>query len=253
MRASGALVVLLVIAGGCATPVPSVSKADTPVPTQEDASSAPPSGSPFVSPAPPSNSPSSPSPAPPTTGTGGPSTDRFADGIPRAVDGEPVLRGAEAIALAARKAAAADTTPFLVGGWVTYEPGDRFCTIGSVGPNVPWSHDCIKAAISDVAGALQPKLTTAVTFHFVLTAMASGGGPVVARVGVHDPRASSCGTAAAACDRMMVVQQVVWAGDAGTAPRPISLDAALRALARLQPGASLAPGSSFCGDALPAA
>jgi len=90
-----------------------------------------------------------------------------------------------------------------------------------------------------------------VTFHFVIANLATG--PVVARVEVHDPRASSCGTAAAVCDRMMVVQEVVWTGDAGTAPRPISADAAALALATVQPGATFVPGSSFCGDALSAA
>jgi hypothetical protein len=192
----------------------------------------------------------SPSPSsstePSTTGTSGPSTDRYADGIPEAIDGKPVLRGKAALA---RAAASTDTTPFLVGGWVTYVPGYRFCT-AQFGDQ-PWSHDCTQAGLSDAAGALEPKLTAAVTFHFVLTNLATG--PVVAHVEVHDPRASSCGTAAAVCDRMMVVQQVVWAGDAATAPRPISADAVAHALATVQPGATVKPGSDFCADALPAA
>jgi hypothetical protein len=253
LRANGALAVLLVIAVGCATPVPSVSQADTPVPTHEDSSSVHPSASFPVSPGQPSSNSQSPTTAPTSPGPSGPSIDRYADGIPKAVDGEPVLRGAAALA---RAAATTDTTPFLVGGWVTYVPGVRFCTIESVGPNTPWSHDCLRAEFSDVAGALEPTLAAAVTFHFALADLTSG--PIVARVEVHDPRASSCGTATAVCDKMMVTQQVVWAGDAATAPRPISLDAATRALAKVQRGATLVPLGptspiTNCGWALPAA
>lgn len=255
MRASGALAVLLVIAGGCATPVPSVLKANTPSQTQADVSSVHGSASSSVAPTPPSSSSPSPTTEPTTTGTSGPSIDRYADGIPKAVDGEHVLRGAAALA---RAAATTDRTPFLVGGWVTYVPGPRFCPAQTQGKNVPWSHDCIQAAFSDVAGALEPKLTAAVTFHFVLATLAGGGGPVVARVAVHDPHAASCGTAAAVCDGMMVVQQVVWTGDDATAPRPISLAAATRALAKVQRETTLMPlGPTApirdCGWAFPAA
>ena len=243
-RLLGCIAGLVLALGACASPPtpPPVATQSAPVSSAGLTASASALAGPSPSPSP---SPSLTS-VPATPAPSGASVERFADGIPRAFDGEPVLRGKAALT---RAAATTDTTPFLVGGWVTYEPGFRFCT-AQIGDQ-PWSHDCVQASLSDVAGALAPTLTAAVTFHFVLADLATG--PVVARVAVHDARSASCGTAAAVCDRMMVVQQVVWTGDAATAPRPISLDAALNALATVQPGATLVPGSSFCGDALPAA
>jgi hypothetical protein len=248
---------ILCCMGGVALLVGACASAPSPLPPSQVPPSASIAATSAGAPTP-AASPSSPAPsptAPPTPLPSGASADRYADGIPKAVDGEPVLRGASALA---RAASATDTTPFLIGGWATYEPGVRSCTVGSVGPNTPWSRDCVQAWFSDVAGALDPKLTAAVTFHFALAGLAGGGGPVVARVEVHDPRSSYCGTAAAVCDRMMAVQQVVWAGDAGTSPRPISVDAAARALASVQRGAALAqlgPSSliSDCGWVFPAA
>ena len=78
-----------------------------------------------------------------TSGTSGPSIDRYADGIPKAIDGDPVLRAAAALAKAA---AATDATPFLVGGWVIYWPGARHCP--AMLGDQPWSRDCAQAAFS---------------------------------------------------------------------------------------------------------
>lgn len=61
LRASGALAVLLAIAAGCTTPVPSVSAPAASIPAPSV--SAPPSASTPASPAPPSSSPPSPSPS----------------------------------------------------------------------------------------------------------------------------------------------------------------------------------------------
>jgi hypothetical protein len=179
-------------------------------------------------------------------------TDRYVDGLPRAIDGVPVLRGSAALAKAG---AAADRTPFLVGGWVTYLPGVRFCTIQLAG-DTSWLHDCVKAGFSDRAGANDQALTAAMTFRFVLQGLSTG--PVVAVVEVHDPRAVACGIAAVACDRLMVVQRLVWTGDAATDPRPLSAQAVQGALRTVQPGAELVPygptsSISDCGEGLAAA
>jgi hypothetical protein len=193
-----ALVIGLVAGCGGATAgsptsstAPSSQSAMTPVPTVLD------------------SSPSASSPS----GTSVTITDRYADGIPRTIGGAPVLRAGAALAQAQ---AATDSTPFLIGGWVTYLPGERFCTLHAA-DDTSWLHDCVTAQLSDRAGAEDPALAAVVTFRFVLAGLTSG--PVVASVEVHDPRAGECGGAAAACERLMVVERIVWSGDAATDPR----------------------------------
>lgn len=177
-------------------------------------------------------------------------TDRYPDGLPRTIDGAPVLLGAAALAHAR---AATDDAPFLIGGWVTWVPGVRFCTLFADGST--WLRDCGRPALSDLAGAQDPALTDAITFRFVLSQVATG--PIVARVRVHDSRSSTCGTATAECDRMMVALGIVWAGDDATTPRPLSLHAVELALRSLHASPAIVPrGSDLsfpCGDDLAAA
>ncbi len=160
---------------------------------------------------------------------------RYADGLPRAIGGAPVLRGAAALAHAQ---AVTDDTPFLIGGWVTYLPGERFCPLRAA-DDTSWLHDCVKAQLGDVAGGEDPALAGAVTFRFALAGLTSG--PVVASVEVHDPRAGECGSAAAACGRLMVVERIVWSGDEATDPRPLSADAVQRVLQEVQGTPDLTP------------
>ncbi len=162
-------------------------------------------------------------------------TDRYADGLPRSIDGSPVLRGPAALTQAW---AATDDALFLVGGWVTYLPGPRACPFRAAG-DTSWLHDCVSAGLSDVAGADDPALTAAVTFRFVLGRLSSG--PVVAKVEVHDPRAATCGSATAACDRLMVVEGLVWTGDSATEPRPLSAEAVRGVLQTIDPTTQFAP------------
>jgi hypothetical protein len=177
-------------------------------------------------------------------------TDRYADGLPRTIDGAPVLRGAAALTHAR---ALTDDTPFLITGWVTWDPGVRYCTVFSDGST--WLRDCGRPDLSDLAGAQDPALTDAITFRFVLDQVSTG--PIVARVRVHDPRSSTCGSAAAQCDRMMVALGIVWAGDDATTPRPLSIDAVELALRGLHASTSIVPRGSDqsfdCGDDLAAA
>ncbi len=194
--------------------------------------------------------------AQPTQGpaaTGGPTIGgRYPDGLPSVVDGELVFRGEAALSHAR---AAVDDTPFLVAGWVTYEPGavGYGCPWRSNDPS--WLHACLGPAFSDVAGAVDATMARAITFRFALDGLATE--PVVASVRVHDPRASTCGTDAAACDGMMVVQQVLWTGDAATTPQPLSLAAVMHALGGLEASPQLVTGNSGlafpCADDLPSA
>jgi hypothetical protein len=174
-------------------------------------------------------------------------TDRYPDGLPRTIDGAPVLRGAAALANAK---AVGDDTPFLVAGWLSWVPGARFCPLFDDGST--WLRDCGRPAISDLAGAQDPALTAAITFRFVLDRVSTG--PIVARVRVHDPRASTCGSDMAQCDRMMVVLGIAWAGDDATAPRPLSVDAVELALRSLNVSADIVPRGSelseSCGNDL---
>jgi hypothetical protein len=93
-----------------------------------------------------------------------------------------------------------------------------------------------------VAGTQEQALTDAVTFHFILDQVSTG--PIVAQVRVHDPRSSTCGTAAAECDRTMVVLGIVWTGDAATTPRPLSINAVELALRSLHASAAIVPRAS---------
>jgi hypothetical protein len=168
-------------------------------------------------------------------------TDHYPDGLPRTIDGAPVLRGAVALAHAQ---AVTDDTPFLIAGWVSWVPGARFCSLFDDGST--WLRDCGRPALSDLAGAQDQALTAAVTFRFVLDQVSTG--PIVARVRVHDPRSSTCGSAAARCDRMMVALGIVWAGDEATTSRPLSIDAVELALRSLHASTVIVPRGSDLSD-----
>jgi len=178
--------------------------------------------------------------------------DRYPDGIPRTLGGQLVIRGSAALA-AARTAT--DTTEFLVGGWVTYWAGPMSCPMELAG-DTSWLHECGRPAFSDRAGGEDDALSAATEFRFVLGSLATG--PVVVSVALHDPRASSCGPARPACDRLMVVQAILWAGDGATDAAPLSAAAVEAVLARVQPVSTFGPLPregllTDCGDRLPAA
>jgi hypothetical protein len=182
--------------------------------------------------------------------TGTAITDRYPDGLPRTIDGAPVLRGAAALAYAQ---AVTDDTPFLIAGWVTWVPGTRFCSAFADGST--WLRDCGRPALSDVAGAQDQPMTDAITFRFVLGQVTTG--PIVVQVRVHDPRATACGSAAAECDRMMAALAIAWTGDKATAPRPLSIDAVEDALRGIDVATDIVlPGSDLsfeCGNGIAAA
>jgi hypothetical protein len=154
---------------------------------------------------------------------------RYDDGLPSVIGDQLVLRGQAAIDFAASQI---DDTPFLVGGWVDYEGGTRYCTIGPPPGHYSWRSDCQHATFADLAGSWSPAQNDAITFHYALEGLHTG--PVVAVVRVHDPRAETCGAAVTSiCDGMMVVQSVIWSGDLATAAGPLTPTDVRDALARL--------------------
>lgn len=137
--------------------------------------------------------------------------DRYPGGIPRVIDGEPVLIGLDA---QARWRDAIDATPFLVGGWFD----SQFLAIcsGGIGPADPHplaARGCPRYDVDGMPGRpIYPE-------PFV---MPEGDGPIVLRVHTRDPGAATC-TAVYIdeCSRRVVVEAVAWFGDASTAAAPL--------------------------------
>jgi len=152
----------------------------------------------------------------PSQAIGGAVTARYADGLPSRMGETQVFRGQAAIDHAAQQT---DETAFLVTGWVTYLGAPLSCPL-TRGPFGSWTNGCGDARFSDVAGLGDPLITPAITFRFVLGEPLLG--PIVVVVHVHDPRAPECETEKAICDRMMVVDRLVWRGDAATEPVPVT-------------------------------
>jgi len=251
LAAALVVVVAIVVAGGA---LGTIGRSAAPSPVASAAAVAP---STSVAPAPSAASTSAPSvaTASPAPWTG----QRYPDGIPMDWAGTTVLRGAGALAKAA---AATDTAPFLVGGWLTVQYGVFSCPVQLV--NLPmWASRCGAPALSDVPGTIDDNLAKAITFRLLDNGQANpvdglASGPVIASVHVHDPRAGECGVAAATCGRLMVVDQVVWTGDAATKPRPISTAAAGDAVSSVDASSSLRPDgpdaiNANCGGTLPSA
>ena len=160
---------------------------------------------------------------------------RYDDGLPRSVGGQPVHRGGAALAFAN---ASTDESSFLIGGWLTVQPGLSACI--PTGPaGAAWLGDCGRPTLSDRAGIHDAAIAPSVTFRFASGVL--GSGPVVASVHVHDPRAAECTNSVDACDRMMVVERVLWTGDSATDPRGLDADAVATALRSVDPNLSMMP------------
>ena len=176
----------------------------------------------------------SPSPSPSPT----PDPNRYPDGILRTLDGQPVLRWSDAVAKARTTA---DATPFLVGVWLDVYKGWHGCPADHVDPSAPdsWLNTfCPSLWLSVDAGGTPVVLDGAATFHF-----ASFGdlntGPAILRVHTHDSHSSQCGSHQDVCMTMMVVDQSVWSGDAGTDPQPFTVAAVIQAAATAHPATAL--------------
>jgi hypothetical protein len=180
-------------------------------------------------------------------------TDRYDDGIPRTFDGQPVLRWPEALD---KRQAASDDTPFLTGVWLDIPTGVFHCPIGlGPDPSAPdswiFSGGCQFNYVSGEAGALPTTQNGVATFRFFKGALATG--PAIMRVHLHDARASQCGSQASTCDAMIVVDDIVWTGDAQTAPHPLTVDQVIAATRSVSAASDLRASSATdysCGARL---
>ena len=146
----------------------------------------------------------------------GPSADRYADGIAKAVDSEPVLRGTAALA---RAAAATDTTrrsssvagsPNVPGSYRASVRSDRRSARGRTISIQAWSQRR-RRVVARVPGSRDVPLRPHGT---VVTG-------VVARVEVPDPRCPRAGPLPPCLTGRCSSSRSSGPGDAATAPRPI--------------------------------
>ena len=165
---------------------------------------------------------------------------RYGDGIPRMFEGQPVVRWDEALA---RRQTATDDTPFLVGVWLDVPTGWFSCTAGQE-PDPSALNSWISRGgcqfnyISADPGGQPMTLNGVATFRFSVENPATG--PAIMRAHVHDSRASQCGSEQTLCDDMIVVDDILWTGDAATAPSPLSVADVIAAAGSIEPGTSLA-------------
>jgi hypothetical protein len=183
LLASCAALSLIVLLAACAQVGTSPSAVTSTVPTTVPASATP------LASASPSASPS-------------PSASTYPDGIPTAIDGEPVLRPAQALI---RGSSAVDDTRFLVGGWLS-ETGAVPCPTAVpqvLGQVCPFDNLAVGEAPGDTT-----LWWTLVNPDGVRTPAA---GPVVFRVHAHDKRDAECPPAMKPnCDSKIVIDEVVW-------------------------------------------
>jgi hypothetical protein len=205
-----------------------------------------------------SSSPSTPPTAAPTETAAPPRptadmTGRYPDGIPTAFGGQPVIRWDAALAM---RDTAKDATPFLTGAWLTIPVGFFMCPNSHSDPSAPattWIVDnggCQFNYVSVDAGGQLTIQRAVTTFRFYKGTLTTG--PAIMRVHIHDPRAGECGYQKAICDRMIVVDDIVWSGDAVTDPHPLSVADVMAATTQVSQTSGLrAPGPEVfgCGSA----
>jgi hypothetical protein len=139
---------------------------------------------------------------------------RYADGIPVEIDGERVIR----------PHALADTqfdgdTRFLLGGW---HGQSRWFGCGRLGEEHPLLDDCSPEWIAEAPGG---------PGAILMLAREIPDGPVVIRVHTNDPRSATCPELERLlCAERLVVDELVWAGDAVTKTEPLRIDNVVTAL-----------------------
>ncbi len=176
------------------------------------------------------------SPSPSSSPT--PDPNRYPDGILRTLDGQPVLRWADAVAKARTTT---DATPFFVAVWLDVYKGAHNCPASHVDPAAPNSwleYFCPSVWLSVDAGAAPVLVDGVATFHFANFDQLNTG-PAILQVHTHDPHSSQCGPKADVCKLMMVVDQSVWSGDAGTDPQPFTVASVIRAAGEAHPATAL--------------
>jgi hypothetical protein len=163
----------------------------------------------------------------PAAVSSGASAGRFPDGLPRSIGRQPVLRGAEVLA---HVQAADSDAGFLIGAWLDVYTGPRSCFANGCPSGIE---------VSDEAGSGTSVLTDGNATYQFATGLRSG--PAVLEVHVHDSRVAPCPSAAVACDRLIVVDNPVWTGDAFTDPRPLGMAEVQAAIWRVEPAISFHP------------
>ena len=142
--------------------------------------------------------------------------------IPLELGGEPVFVGLAAAEHAARSA---DSTPFLVGGWM-HDDSIHACS-GGIAPIPKLLSGC-----ETTVGPDAPPMTFAGSqgrLYWGAHRLDRTGSPAIVRVHTHDALANDCPAAQRAeCDRTMAVEDVAWTGDAETATSPLSVAEAAR-------------------------
>ena len=175
-----------------------------------------------------------------------PPAGRYPDGIPSVWQGERVMRWDQALAM---RSTASDETSFLVGVWLDVPPNGSACD--SSGHLTPAASPgdvrpaCLGGIISAEAGAPGQALSMVATLRYVgvLTT-----GPAIIRAQIHHPRpgqtsaSGQCAATTQTCDPTIVIEDIVWAGDAYTASEPISVAAAQGAV-RSATGIDFEPGN----------
>lgn len=175
-------------------------------------------------------------------------TGRYPDGIPSTFDGQPVIRWDAALA---KRDTATDATTFLTAVWLNIPVGFFMCPASHADPSAPsttWLIDlgCRFDYVSAEAGGTPTTQFGVTTFLFYKGELTTG--PAIMRVHVHDPRATQCGYQKAICDRMIVVDDIVWSGDAVTDPHPLSVADVMAATTQVSETSGLrAPGPSVFG------
>ena len=155
---------------------------------------------------------------------------RYPGGIPRSLGGEPVFLGLGAVFHAA---GTTDATPFLVGGW--FGDGSLVaCTGGVIGfgtDPLTFTEGCPGGVGGDSPWGTYSFAGMQGRMAWTGQSLPGGVGPSIVRVHTHDPEAADCaGGANSWCQAVLVVDAVLWTGDASTAASPISVAQAVSSL-----------------------
>jgi hypothetical protein len=207
------------VLGGLAMLAAVVAVLAVPLALRPASSPAPSDGPSQASPPPASNATS-----PPPSTTSGAEADRYPGGIPRTIDGEPVLVGFDSLL---RWKDGTDAAPFLVGGWLDGGRGDD-CYGGPIvfDPHPLAQGQCARYRVDGIFG---------LTFYRETFIMPKVDGPVVLRVHTHDPDAEMCWPEYLdRCRMRAVVESVTWVGDDDTVAVPIGPQEARRRTTSLQ-------------------
>ena len=234
-----AAAVVVVVAAGAAVVVGSLPSRTSSGPSAEATASSSPSSWPTAAPTETTTVPKSTAAM----------TGRYPDGIPTTFDGQPVIRWDAALA---RRDTAKDATPFLTGAWLSIPIGAFHCPMAQTDPSAPsttWIENlgCDFRYVSTDAGGQPTAQKGITTFRFYNGTLTTG--PAIMRVHIRDPRSGQCGYQKAICDNMIVVDDIVWSGDAVTDPHPLSVANVMAATTQVSETSGLqAPGRQWgCG------